>query len=127
MRKKTLVIGASLKSSRYSNMAVQKLSRYGHEVYAVGLRNGEIGSIPVDTFENAFAKAKQHTSYFNTITLYIGPKHLPAYFDYIIQLKPARVIFNPGTENSELYKLLEENGIGYEIACTLVLLSTNQY
>lgn len=127
MRKKTLVLGASLKSSRYSNMAVQKLSRYGHEVYAVGLRNGEIGSIPVDTFENAFAKAKEYTSYFHTITLYIGPKHLPAYFEYIISLKPERVIFNPGTENPDLYKLLKENGIGYEIACTLVLLSTDQY
>jgi len=127
MLKPTLVLGASLKSNRYSHFAVQKLSKYKHEVYPVGLRAGEIDGITVDTFETAFAKAKQDTSRFHTITLYIGPKHLSAYFDYILQLKPERVIFNPGTENPELYKLLQEQGINYEVACTLVLLSTNQY
>lgn len=127
MLKPTLVLGASLKSNRYSHFAVQKLSKYNYEVYPVGLRSGTIDGIVVDTVETAFAKAENHTSHFHTITLYIGPKHLTAYFDYIIQLKPKRVIFNPGTENPELYKLLQEHGINYEVACTLVLLSTNQY
>jgi len=127
MLKPTLVLGASLKSNRYSHFAVQKLQKFNHEVYAVGLRSGEIDGIVVDTFEDAFAKAKQHKSHFHTITLYLSPKHQAAYFEYIIALNPKRVIFNPGTENPEFYALLKEKGIAYEEACTLVLLSTNQY
>ena len=127
MIKPTLVLGASLKPHRYSHFAVQKLAKYNHEVYPVGLRSGEIDGIEVDTFKIAFAKEKQHTSYFHTITLYLSPKRQEEYFDYVIGLKPKRVIFNPGTENPVFYKLLEEHGIGYEVACTLVLLSTNQY
>jgi hypothetical protein len=49
------------------------------------------------------------------------------FYDYIVSLKPRRVIFNPGTENPEFVQLLEANGIQCEIACTLVLLGTNQY
>lgn len=127
MIKPTLVLGSSLKPNRYSHKAVQKLRQYNHEVYAVGLRAGHIDDEEVDTFENAFAKAQHHTSTFHTITLYISPKRQDAYMDYVVQLKPERVIFNPGTENPEFYRLLEENNISYEEACTLVLLATNQY
>jgi hypothetical protein len=48
------------------------------------------------------------------------------YYNYIIEARPKRVIFNPGTENPEFYQL-ELNDIKAEVACTLVLLSTNQY
>jgi predicted CoA-binding protein len=127
MLKPTLVLGASLKSNRYSHFAVQKLKKYNHEVYAVGLRPGVIDEVEVDTFKDAFAKAQKHKSHFHTITLYVSPKHQEAYFEYILGLNPKRVIFNPGTENPEFYKLLKERKIDYEVACTLVLLSTNQY
>ena len=63
----------------------------------------------------------------DTVTLYLNPKAQQEYYDYILSLKPRRVIFNPGTENPELYKILEANNIKYEVACTLVLLATNQY
>ena len=63
----------------------------------------------------------------DTVTLYINPTVQREYYDYIISLHPRRVIFNPGTENPEFYTLLEENDIQYEVACTLVLLATNQY
>ena len=41
--------------------------------------------------------------------------------EYILNLNPKRVIFNPGTENPAFFKLLERQNIAYEIACTLVL------
>ena len=63
----------------------------------------------------------------DTVTLYLNPKRQEEYYDYIISLQPRRVIFNPGTENMEFIKLLKNNQIESEIACTLVLLSTNQY
>ncbi|WP_274971940.1 CoA-binding protein, partial [Zunongwangia profunda] len=62
-----------------------------------------------------------------TVTLYVGPKNQPEYYDYLVALNPKRVIFNPGTENPELYGVLEKNNIKFQNACTLVLLGTNQY
>ena len=38
-----------------------------------------------------------------------------------------RVLFNPGTENHRFNKLLDEKNIYWENACSLALLSTNQY
>ncbi|WP_067148722.1 CoA-binding protein [Pseudotamlana agarivorans] len=120
MSKKTLVIGASLKSTRYSYLAVQRLASLQVEVVAFGLKKGVVSGVEIDTelmpYENI-----------HTVTLYLNPTRQKPFYDYIISLKPKRVIFNPGTENPEFYKLLHEAGILYEVACTLVLLSTNQY
>lgn len=120
MSKKTLVFGASLKPNRYSNFAIQKLVNHGVEVVAFGMKAGEVAGVHIDT------QLEQYED-IDTITLYLNPKRQAAYYDYIIALKPKRVIFNPGTENPEFYKVLKENNISFEIACTLVLLSTNQY
>lgn len=120
MKKKTLVIGASLKPERYSNIAINRLKNYKHEVKAFGPREGEVSGVTIDT-ELVDYEA------IDTVTLYLNPKRQVDYYDYIIGLKPKRVIFNPGTENLEFYKLLDENDIEYEAACTLVLLGTNQY
>lgn len=120
MKKKTLVFGASLKSERYSNIAINRLVKYNHETKAFGLREGEVAGVNIDTellnYENI-----------DTVTLYLNPKRQEQYYDYIISLKPKRIIFNPGTENPEFYKLLLDKNIEYEVACTLVLLGTNQY
>lgn len=120
MKNKTLVLGASLNPTRYSHIAVQRLLKNGQEVVAFGLRKGSIDSVKIDTELKAYKDV-------DTVTLYIGPKHQSSYYNYIISLKPRRVIFNPGTENPEFYRLLSENNIKSEVACTLVLLSTNQY
>ncbi len=120
MKKKTLVMGASLKPERYSNIAINRLRNYNNEVKAFGLKSGEVNGVSIDA---------QLISYkdIDTVTLYLNPKRQEPYFDYIIGLQPNRVIFNPGTENPEFYKLLNEKSIEYEVACTLVLLATNQY
>ncbi|MCC1485132.1 CoA-binding protein [Winogradskyella immobilis] len=120
MKKKTLVVGASLKTHRYSNKAIRRLIDKGHEVKALGLRKGEVEGVSIDT-ERLNYKA------IDTVTLYLNPKRQVELYDYIIGLKPKRVIFNPGTENIEFYNLLKANQIEFEIACTLVLLGTNQY
>ncbi|WP_034057371.1 CoA-binding protein [Lacinutrix jangbogonensis] len=120
MNKKTLVIGASIKPERYSNMAIRKLTNYNHDTVAFGMREGEAHGVIID------AELKQYTD-LDTVTLYLNPLRQIEYYGYILALKPSRVIFNPGTENPELYNLLKENNIEFEVACTLVLLSTNQY
>jgi len=118
--KKTLVLGASLNSSRYSNLAINRLVNHDHAVEAVGLRKGEVAGVSISTEKKDFNNI-------DTVTLYLNPKRQEEYYDYIVSLKPKRVIFNPGTENPELYKILKENNIESEVACTLVLLGTNQY
>jgi len=63
----------------------------------------------------------------DTVTLYLGPERQREYYDYILSLKPKRIIFNPGTENDELAALAEANGIETVEACTLVMLSIGNY
>lgn len=120
MNKKTLVFGASENTSHYSNMVIHKLLSFEHGVVAIGAREGIIHGINITTELLEYIDL-------DTITLYINPKRQVEYYDYIVLLKPKRVIFNPGTENPELYSILKENSIEFEVACTLVLLSTNQY
>ncbi len=120
MVKKTLVLGASLKPKRYSNIAIRKLNIKKNEVLAIGLKAGKVDNIQIHKKLLSFKNI-------HTITLYINNKRQKEYYDYIISLKPKRVIFNPGTENIEFYQLLDKESIDYIEACTLVLLSTNQY
>ena len=116
----TLVLGASENPSRYAHMAVERLQEKGHHILAVGLKTGMIGETPIVTSIPTDIKI-------DTVTLYVGPKHQTDIIPQIIALHPRRVIFNPGTENPEFYQLLQGNGIKVEVACTLVLLATNQY
>lgn len=120
--KKTVVIGASENPARYSQMAALSLQKHGHEVVPVGLKDGTINDISILSL-----KEKPEIKNVDTVTLYVGPQHQPAWFDYILSLKPKRVILNPGTENPELEQLLKKNGIPFMHACTLVMLSTEQY
>jgi len=117
---KTLVLGASENQERYSNKAIKSLLNYGHEVLAIGNKSGKVLGVKIETELQPFTDI-------DTITLYLNPTHQQVYYDYIISLNPNRVIFNPGTENPELYKLLAKNNIKYELACTLVLLATHQF
>lgn len=119
-QKKTLVIGASANPSRYSFLAVQKLSSLQHPVIALGLKKGQIGNTEIETEKKSFEQV-------DTITLYLNPLHQKEYYTYILSLQPKRIIFNPGTENDELFSLAQQNGIKAIEACTLVLLSTGQY
>lgn len=118
--KKTLVIGASTKPEKYAYLAITKLVEKGHSVLAIGQNSGEVAGIKIHTKAIPLKNI-------DTVTLYLNPARQRDYYNYIVEVKPKRVIFNPGTENPEFYQLLELNSIKVEVACTLVLLSTNQY
>jgi uncharacterized protein len=118
--KKTLVLGASTKPERYAFKAVTDLVTKGHSVIAIGQNPGEVAGVNIKTKNIPLANI-------NTVSLYLNPLRQKEYYNYIIEAKPKRVIFNPGTENPEFYQLLKANGIKVEEACTLVLLATNQY
>ncbi len=120
MKNKTLVIGASENPQRYSYMAINRLLESQHEVRAIANRSGAVKNV---VFE------KEHIVFddIDTVTLYVNSSIQSIYENYILQLKPRRVIFNPGTENEAFEKKLEANGIEAIEACTLVLLSIGQY
>lgn len=117
---KTIVIGASNNPERYSYRAVKQLLQAGHEVIPVSNKKAELFGLPIDTIDHLHQGV-------DTITMYVGPQNQSVYKEYIINSKPRRVIFNPGTENREMEDYLEKNGILVEEACTLVLLSIGQY
>ena len=118
--KDTLVFGASLKPNRYSNIAINRLAEKGIATQAFGLQVGVIQGVKISTNLDDIQNI-------HTITLYLNPKRQEPHYNNIINLQPARVIFNPGTENPSFSSLLEKNGVEVVIACTLVLLATNQY
>lgn len=119
-KKKTLVLGASDNPARYSYLAIHKLRRFEHPVVAIGRRNTQVADVSV-------TKEKKIFDDVDTVTLYLNPFHQQEYYDYIVSLKPKRIIFNPGTENEALVSLAKQNNIQTMEACTLVLLSTGQY
>jgi len=115
--KKTIVIGASPKPERYAYKAVTLLKRHDFPVIALGIRNGNINGIEI-------IKDKLPHKDIHTVTLYVGADRQSNYYEYILSLKPKRIIFNPGTENSELLKLAQENNIETVEHCTLVMLNS---
>lgn len=120
--KKTVIIGATTNPSRYAWLAARMLTEYQHEIVPVGIKEGEVfGQEILDIFE------KPAVDNVDTVTLYIGPQKQPAYYDYILGMKPKRIIFNPGTENDEFIKKAEEQGIEAVEGCTLVMLRSGQF
>jgi len=119
--KKIVVIGASPKPFRYSYSAVSELNKKGYPVVAVGLRNEFIGEIEIKTGHPGLADV-------DTVTMYVGPKNQLSFYEYIInELKPRRIIFNPGTENHEFEKLAITNGIEVVEDCTLRMLASDTF
>ncbi len=120
MGKKTVVLGASTNPQRVSYDAIHRLTHAGHEVVPIGIKTGEVAGI-------AIIQGEPELEEVDTLTLYLNPTRQKPYYDYILGMKPNRIIFNPGTENPELAKLARENDIEVSVACTLVMLATGQY
>jgi predicted CoA-binding protein len=119
--KKTMVIGASENVGRYAYLAANKLIKHGHEIILLGKQKGEIQG-------NEIHLDHPTIDDIDTVTMYIAPQHQPKMYDYILnEVKPKRIIFNPGTENTEFETFAKEKGIEVEQACTLVMLSIGSY
>ena len=120
MKNKTLVLGASENPDRYSNKAILKLLAKGEEVVAIGKKAGNVNGVKIET-------EPVQSDDVETVTLYLNPTNQIPYYDYILSLKPKRIIFNPGTENDDLERMAARLGINVLESCTLVMLSTGQY
>ena len=120
--KKTVIIGATTNPGRYAYLAARMLSEYNHEIVPVGIKDGAVfGKEILDILE------KPPVDDVHTVTMYIGPKKQPDYYQYILGMKPKRIIFNPGTENDEFIRLAEQQGVEALEGCTLVMLRSGEF
>ncbi len=120
--KKTLIVGATSNPTRFAYFAASRFADRKMEFIPIGIKTGEVfGEKILDL------RTKPPIENIHTITLYIGPAHQVEWMDYLIGLNPKRIIFNPGTENPAFFKAAEKAGIEVEVACTLVMLSSNQF
>ncbi|UZD23273.1 CoA-binding protein [Algoriphagus halophytocola] len=120
--KLTLIVGATTNPSRYAYFAASRLSEAGVDFIPIGIKKGEVfGKEILDL------RSKPDLKDIHTITMYIGPVHQAEWMDYLISLQPKRIIFNPGTENPAFFSAARAKGIEVLPACTLVMLSSNQY
>ena len=115
------MLGASPKTDRYSHKAITLLRDYGHTVIPVNPYHAQIDGIDCVTELAAIAVPV------DTVTVYMRESHLLPLLESLVTLAPRRVIFNPGAEAPQAYGVLQDNGIGVEEACTLVLLRTDQF
>lgn len=118
---KTLILGATTNEARYANIATRRLLKYGHEVVLLGNKKGEVSGHKI------LNEAEEVPEDIDTITMYLGEQNQTNYEDFVLDLNPRRVIFNPGAENFAFAEKLRNQGVETLNACTLVMLSTNQY
>jgi predicted CoA-binding protein len=115
------VLGASDRPDRYSFQAIEMLLESGHTVFPVTTKRISLRSLTV------YRSVTEVPRPLHTITLYVNPSILETLVDEILEVRPIRVIFNPGTENPAVERRLQEAGIQVVEACTLVLLRTGQF
>ena len=118
--KKTLILGASTRKERFSYLAMKSLAERNIAFVAIGAKVGEAFGIPIRT-------EKAAETDIHTVSLYLNPERQKEYYDYIVSLKPQRIIFNPGTENGELFKIAREHDIEVVLGCTLVMLHNKTF
>lgn len=120
-KRRVVVLGASQKPERYSNMAINRLMEAGHEVIPIHPALERIGELKV------LPSLAEVEGEVDTLTIYLSPRLSSEMADAIAAVRPGRVIFNPGTENAPLEAELNSRGIPTLHACSLVLLSTGQF
>ena len=120
MSKQVVILGASDKPERYSNMAFHLLKKYGHTPILVSPNLKELDGMHVH-------KNLSEVQASDTLTVYISPATSSLLMDEILNFPAKRVIFNPGSENIDLMNKLREQGKEVVEGCTLVMLRTNQF
>ena len=120
--KKTVIVGASPNPDRYAFQAATVLKQYGHTFVPIGIKRGDVLGQPIQDIRTSPAIPDV-----DTVTMYVRAELQAPYYDYILSLKPKRIIFNPGAENDEFAQRAEKLGIEPIEACTLVMLRTGQY
>lgn len=121
-KKKTVVIGATPNPTRYAYLAANRLASHDLPMVPVGIKKGTVGGEEILDL-----RQRPAIENVDTVTLYLNPANQGEWEDYILSLRPNRIIFNPGTENPEFEAKARSQGIETLAACTLVMLSLGHY
>jgi predicted CoA-binding protein len=115
-----VVLGASPNPERFSYKAVKRLISNNYQVVAIGKNEGFIGNVPIVTGQPPLTGV-------NTVLIYLAPHHQGEIFEYVVALRPRRVIFNPGTGSPEFEEWLESYDIEIVHDCSLVMMATGRF
>ena len=118
----TVIVGATPNTSRYAYMAAERLTQHQHNIVPIGIKKGQVFGKEILPIRD-----NPQISNVDTITMYIGPQHQAEYIDYLLSLKPRRILFNPGTENDDFMEKARTMGIEVVEGCTLVMLGAGTY
>ncbi len=116
-----VILGASDKPNRFSYKAFQLLREHNYKITLVSPNLKEILGQPVVN-ELSLINGKV-----GTLTMYVNAQVSTNLLSKIISLNPKRIIFNPGSENSEIEPFLVKAGIQIVHGCTLVMLNSNTF
>ncbi|MEL6536314.1 MAG: CoA-binding protein [Bacteroidota bacterium] len=120
--KRSVVVGATPNQNRYAWLASEMLQEDGYPFIPLGIKTGEVFGQEILDIRKQPLIENVHT-----LTLYVGANNLEPYHDYLLSLRPKRIIFNPGAENPKLYQAALQQNIEVIEACTLVMLRSRQY
>lgn len=116
-----IILGASHKPDRYAYQALTLLREHNYAVVPVHpTRKSIAGMAVIAALEQA-----PHGAY--SLTIYVNPARGLAAAETIVNIKPKRVIFNPGTESPELQQILTDAGIDWVADCTLEMLRQGRF
>ncbi len=120
--KKTVIIGATANTRRYAYKAAERLTEANIEFVPVGIKKGSVFGISILPIQEKPTITNVHT-----VTMYIGPQNQPEWYNYILSLKPTRILFNPGTENEAFQQMAIQQNVEVVEGCTLVMLGVGTY
>ncbi len=118
--KTVVVLGASQKEERYSNMAVLRLLEAGYNTIPINPTECEIHGI------KSIAQLADIEDDVDILTMYVNANRSAQLANDIINLQPRKIIFNPGAENAQLAENCKDHNIKTENACTLILLNLGE-
>lgn len=117
---KTIILGASENTTRFSNKAVKSLTRNNFDVIAIGNKIGKIDNIEIISHI-------PNEKNIHTISIYLSKENQEIYYDFILNSNAKRVIFNPGSENEQLKVKCIENGIQVVEDCTIMMANNGRF
>jgi len=120
--KKVIILGASPNPARFSCLAASALTSHKHTIIPIGLKYGVVSGKNILDI-----RTRPYIDNVDTVTLYMNPQNQEAYYNYILSLKPKRIIFNPGTENNQLTEMAKDQQIEVVNDCTLVMLRSGYF
>jgi predicted CoA-binding protein len=115
------VLGASPKPERYANKAMQLLAEHGYHAIPVNPAFKEILGV------KCYPSIVDVPGKIDTVSIYLGQARSDPIIDEILNVRPRRIIMNPGAENENLAAKARERGIEVVEGCTLVMLRTGLF